>query len=143
MVYYEYNFDNKRYIYFEPVILNNEKGERVVPKIHNIAKYSKLWAIIMNIRKTEDYIVNIKVRGVVEDKSLFIPATFFDDEQTVEEMCERFGYIPYTFLKGESSIDAKIYTTSELFSQLEKDVKIALYTPQDYTTIKCLSLSLA
>lgn len=143
MVYYEYNLYNRHYIYFEPVILYNEKGERVVPKIHNIAKYSKLWSIIMNIRKTEDYIVNIKVRDVVSDKNLFIPATIFDDEQTVDEMCEKFDYINYTFKKRESYVDAKIYTTSELFSQLAENIKTAIYTDFDYNTIKSLGLSLA
>ena len=143
MVYYEYNFDNNHYIYFSPVILNNEKGERVEPKIHHIAKYSKLWAVLRNTKNEEDYIVNIQASGVLEDRNLFIPSTIFDDEQTVEEMCERFVYIPYTFQKGESSVEAKIYTTSELFSQLDEDIKIAVYATLDYITIKRLSLYLA
>lgn len=143
MVYYEYNFDNNHYIYFEPVILTNEKGERVTPKIHNIAKYSKLWAIIMNTRKTENYIVNIQARCVLADRNLFIPSIIFYDEQAVDELWEKFAYLPYTFQKGESYIDAKVYTTSELFSQLEKDIKIALYIALDNKTIKCLGLSLA
>lgn len=141
MVYYEYNFDNNHYIYFSPVILNNEKGERVVPKIHNIAKYSKLWAIIMNTRKTEDYILMLEPETKTE-YAPYIPASLFDDEYTVNEIFLRFNFVGYKFKKGLRPISAKIYTTSELFSQLAEDIKIALYTALDYRTRQCLRLSL-
>lgn len=143
MVYYEYNFDNNHYIYFSPVILNNEKGERVVPKIHNIAKYSKLWAIIMNIRKKEDYIFMLEPEIKSEYEHYYIPTSIFDDEYGVDEMFLHFDLVGYKFLKGLSPVDAKIYTTSELFSQLAENIKTAIYTTLDYNTIKRLSLSLA